>query len=271
MISMYSGTIGSGKTYHAIEDIVEALSKGKYVIANFPLKFSPGQINRGWADRFMYVDDRYLMGRSGIKLLLETSRAYGWDVSEKEGECLVVLDEVTNYFPKEDASKPEQRLWRTFFTQTRKLGYDFILILQDENSINKTIKKCVEYDVKHRKANNIFPFKLLSIFRITIFFYVTYWCQQRTRIKSSSSIFVKRLSKMYDTKKMFFDLDAQLDLGDQEDVAKYFPAHFGNCKPRIKEEAPESGSEGRRGPFGEVPALAPDVGDAHETEKIQLQ
>jgi hypothetical protein len=64
---MYSGTIGSGKSCHALEDIVQSLDKGRYVIANFPLIFSEGQIRRGYGERFMYMDDRYLMGASGMR------------------------------------------------------------------------------------------------------------------------------------------------------------------------------------------------------------
>ncbi|WP_138756556.1 zonular occludens toxin domain-containing protein [Paenibacillus sinopodophylli] len=211
MITMYSGTIGSGKSYHALERIIDYLEKGKFVIANFPLNFTPGQIKRGWAKRFMYVDDIYFMSVHGIRLLMNVSAAEGWLESEEEDHCLLVIDEATNFFPKEDNSKPEQRLWRTFFTQSRKFGYDIIMILQDEHSINKTIGKCIEFDVKHRKANNIFPFTILNFFKITLFIYITYWKQQRTKLKSTSSVFLKRLSKMYQHKKLFANLDDELD------------------------------------------------------------
>ncbi|MFD3274585.1 zonular occludens toxin domain-containing protein [Paenibacillus dendritiformis] len=256
---MYSGTIGSGKSYHALEDIVATLDKGKYVIANFPLQFSPGQIRRGYADRFMYMDDRYLMGVAGIRQLLDISRRHGWDEAEEEGLCLVVIDEATNYFPKEDNTKPEQRLWRTFFTQSRKLGYDFILIVQDDNSINKTIGKCIEYDVKHRKANNIFPFRLLNLFRITVFVHVTYWKQQRQRLKSSSTLFVKRLASMYQSKKMFADFDGQLDeFIKSVPSSEIPPAFFGNCKPEAEPDG--GGLANGRGPEGEGPdSEAPTV------------
>lgn len=253
MISMYSGTIGSGKSYHALEDICTALDKGKYVIANFPLTFSAGQIRRGWADRFMYVDDSYFMGIQGIQFLLQTSAEMGWDVDEREGLCLCVIDEATNYFPKEDATKPEQRLWRTYFTQSRKQGYDFILIVQDENSLNKTISKCIEYDVKHRKANNIFPFKLLNLINVTLFFHVTYWKQQRTKLKTGSTIFVKRLAAMYKSKRMFANLDEQIAKELQQfqnlkdTVAK--PV-FGNCRPDPDDGKADAGG---RVPEGEGP------------------
>lgn len=36
-ISLYSGTPGSYKSYHATEDIIKWLMRGKNVIANFPV------------------------------------------------------------------------------------------------------------------------------------------------------------------------------------------------------------------------------------------
>ncbi|WP_248549763.1 zonular occludens toxin domain-containing protein [Paenibacillus odorifer] len=235
VITMFSGTIGSGKSYHALEEIIEALDKGKYVIANFPLNFAPNHVAKGWADRYMYVDDRYFQGVKGIRMLLELSRRMGWDEDEREGLCHVFIDEATNFFPKEDNSKPEQKLWKTFFTQSRKLGYDFTLILQDDNSINKTIGKCIEYDVKHRKANNIFPFSLLNMFKVTIFFYNVYWKQQRVRLRSDTSMFSKRIGKLYHSKKMFANLDADLDkiMNEMKDLSdeELPPTEFGNCTP----------------------------------------
>lgn len=78
-----------------------------------------------------------------------------------EGGCLVVIDEAGNHYPPESNTKPEQILWKTFYTQSRKMGYDFILISQDYQQVNRTIRACTEYRVIHRKANNVFPFKLL--------------------------------------------------------------------------------------------------------------
>lgn len=233
MIEQYIGTIGSGKSYHALERILEALKKGKHVIANFPLNFPDGMVRRGYADRFMYVPDEFLMGAEGVAFLYQLSteeiniginlyepRFYG-----QESQCLVVIDEAGNYFDPMDHAKPEQKLWKTFFTQSRKMGYDFILVSQTDRQVNRTIRACVEYDVVHRKANRVAPFKWLPF---TIFMYVTYWKQSRERLGSESSIFVKKYSELYDTHQLFgnFDKDVDFDIGDH--VAN-FSLQFGNC------------------------------------------
>ncbi|MBY6269932.1 zonular occludens toxin domain-containing protein, partial [Parageobacillus thermoglucosidasius] len=92
-IELYTGTIGSGKSYHALEDIVSWLSKGKHVIANFPINFSEGMIRKGYVDRFMYIPDEYLMGAQGVIRLYQISMKYFFENGE-ESQCLVVIDEA---------------------------------------------------------------------------------------------------------------------------------------------------------------------------------
>lgn len=231
MISTYLGTIGSGKSYHALETIIEALTKGKYVVSNFPLKFTEAMIKKGYASRFMYVPDEFLMGEDGVSFLYQLQKKMNFYDNWGEGACLVVIDEAGNYFPPEDNSKYVTKLWKLFFTQSRKMGYDFLLICQDDLSqINKTIRKCVEYRVLHRKANSIFPFSLLPF---TLFMYVTYWAQKRERLSSSSSIYVKRFGSLYDTSMMFGDIDNKFDLDLEKLEAELgFTLDFGNCDMR---------------------------------------
>lgn len=227
MIETYIGTIGSGKSYHALETIIAKLSKGKFVISNFPLNFSEGMIRRGYAGRFMYVPDEFLMGEEGIAFLYQLQKQKKFYEVGGEGSCLVVIDEAGNYFPPEDNGKYSNRLWKLFFTQSRKMGYDFLLICQDDLSqINKTIRKCVEYKVVHRKANSIFPFKLLPF---TLFMYVTFWAQQKQRLSSESSIYVKRFGALYDTSMMFGNIDGKFEIDFSELEREVgFTLDFGN-------------------------------------------
>lgn len=228
MIWQYTGTIGSGKSYHALEKIIEYLNKGKHVIANFPLTFPEGMVRKGLADRFLYIPDELFQDERGIAFLLRTSKAL--EFGKSESNCLVVIDEAGNYFPPDQSTSALQKNWVKFFTQSRKLGYDFILIMQDDKAINRTIRACCEYEIKHRKANNIFPFSLLPF---TIFMYVTYWKQTRQRLTSESSIFVKRFASLYNTHMLFGSLEEKLDL----QVDCQINLVFGNCHPdRIGKE-----------------------------------
>lgn len=221
MIEMYTGTIGSGKSYHALEDVIDWLRKGKYVIANFPLKFADNHITNGMADRYLFIDDKLLMGKNGMRMLYKISHDYNF--YGKESECLVVIDEAGEYFPQNEATNQIQKDWKLFMTQSRKLGYDFILITQDEQAINRTIRKCVEYEVIHRVANNVFPFKYLPF---TVFMRVRYWNKRpKQRLGSDSTVFVKRLSDMYDTHRLFADIDTQLSFMP---MSNNLDLHFGN-------------------------------------------
>ncbi|MEK5257655.1 zonular occludens toxin domain-containing protein [Paenibacillus sp. FSL F4-0125] len=223
-INQYIGTIGSGKTYHALEDIIKHLSKGGYVIANFPINFPPGMVRKGYADRFMYIPTEILEDEAGMALFMKMSEEYGFDEFKKL--CLVVLDEAGDLYPSDKATDETQRKWKKFFKTSRHMGYDFTLIMQDEKEINRTITSCMEYKVVHRKANRIFPFKYLPF---TLFMHITYWKQSRQKLSSGSTIFVKSFSKLYNTHQ--YRNAIKIDT-PEIDFSKYnFDAHFGNCKP----------------------------------------
>lgn len=207
------------------------MEKGKYVVSNFPLHFTEGMTRKGYVDRFMYIPEEMLLGPEGVAFLYQLQKKMKFYENGGEGACLVVLDEAGNYFPPEDGSKYTIRLWKLFFTQSRKMGYDFLLICQDDLSqINKTIRKCVEYRVVHRKANSVFPFRLLPF---TLFMYVTFWAQQRERLSSEMSIYVKRFGALYDTSMLFGDIDSKFDLNFEELEKEIgFKLDFGNCHVR---------------------------------------
>lgn len=237
MIEEFTGTIGSGKSYHALESIISALGKGKHVVSNFPLHFSSGMIRRGYSERFMYVPDEFLMGVEGVAFLFQLQKKMQFYEKSGEGACLVVIDEAGNYFPPENNGQYANKLWKLFFTQSRKMGYDFILICQDDLSqINKTIRKCVEYKVVHRKANSIFPFKYLPF---TLFMYVKYWAQQNQKLSSESSFYVKKFASLYDTSMMFGGINEKFDIDFAEMEKELdFKLNFGNCtvKEGVKDE-----------------------------------
>lgn len=62
--------------------------------------------------------------------------------------------------------------WIKFFTQHRKLGYNFIVISQSDRMIDKQIRSLFEYEIKHRKVNN---FKIGKLLPMSTFVGVSYW------------------------------------------------------------------------------------------------
>lgn len=266
MISQFVGTIGSGKTYHALEEIIAALRAGKFVIANFPLTFTERMIRSGWADRFLFVPPDMLEDERGIALFVHFSKQQNFD--EFENPCLVVIDEAGDLYPPDKATSETQRAWKKFFKLSRHLGYDFILIMQDESEINRTILRCMEYKIVHRKANSIFPFSLLPF---TLFMHVTYWKQSRQKLKSGSTIFVKSFSKLYNT----HQYRNAMDDDDQEiiDWTQYdFPIGFGNCLDLAAAASTDDGVRGRGPQEGAPDAVvlddaAPSDGEVADNEE----
>lgn len=230
-IEFFAGTPGSGKSYHALEQIVDFLDKGKHVIANFPLNFTQKMIRNGDADRFMYIPDEFLMGENGMALLWKIASEKIEDGESRffmrgEDKCLVVIDECGNYFPSDESSTPTQKLWKLFLRQHRKMGYQITMISQGMDDINRTIKTLVEYEISHRNATRVAPFKWLPF---TLFFYVRYWRSDRKRqlLGNESSIYVKRFAALYNTNMMFGGFEEKMEF-DFDALHASFPFSFGN-------------------------------------------
>lgn len=200
MIYLYSGTPGSGKSYHAVVDIVRKLgrkSKNR-VIANFPLS------GKKITDKFEYWDNSDIT----ISRLMNYARQY--HKLGVEGQCLIVIDEAQCIFNSRDWNgkgvlhsalkrQPDSRMdWIKFFSQHRKFGYNVILIAQSDKMLDKQIRSLIEYDVKHIKMNNGFFF-----FLPTSFLAVEKWYGQRMKLGQEVIWYRKRIAAMYDSYALF--------------------------------------------------------------------
>lgn len=203
MISLYTGSVGSGKSYHGIELGLEWVSRGKNVIANFPIKppktrtkFSQNRWKKKM-DRWDYVEE------ITVEYLMALSLQNGW--FGNESKCLVVIDEAGIMFNSRDwqHEREGRQKWIKFLSQSRKFGYDFIFICQMDRMIDRQIRGLVEYEVKHLKANNAFMFKWLSLFRITMFMYVYKWYQTSVKGNMRFSLYRPKVGNRYDTMKIF--------------------------------------------------------------------
>ena len=72
---------------------------------------------------------------------------------------MVVVDECSSIWNARDwnntINKSSRMDWLKFFVQHRKLGYNFILLItQNDRQIDKQIRSLIEYEVTHRKVNN---------------------------------------------------------------------------------------------------------------------
>lgn len=200
-ITLYTGTPGSGKSFHAAKDIVHRLKHGGGLICNFPVNENYVRKPKAHVE---YWDNSELTAARLVSYALEHHEI------GKEGQTLVVIDECQIIFNCRDFGRKDRNAWVTFFSQHRKLGFNVLLITQSDRMLDKQIRSLVEDEEKHRKLNNYgFGGMILSLLTLgrTWFISIRYW-YGGNKLKLGSSIFpfYKRLGNVYDSYKLFTDM-----------------------------------------------------------------
>lgn len=206
MISLYSGTVGSGKSYHAVELGLDWVSKRKAVMANFPIKNPDNWLSRFSIGKRYYANQLahwHFIYELTPEFLIVKSLENEW--FGKESQCLLIIDEAGIPFnSREWASNGNARLkWINFFSLSRKLGYDIVMVAQHDRMLDRQIRNLLEYDVKHLKANNSFFLRILSVVKITLFLYVYRWYGTKLKANLRFGRYRKRIADRYDTMRMF--------------------------------------------------------------------
>ena len=197
MIYLYTGTPGSGKSYHALNDIYSRLLKGSRVLANFPINCSEKNILKG-AGEFYYLSNNYLVPETLYKF------AEKYHVAGKEGQSLVVIDEAQTVFNSRTYQQKGQKEWAEFMQTHRHYGYNLILICQNDRMIDRQIRVLAEVEVKHRKVNNFAWF-----IPWPVFMHVKNWYgANRVKIGQGFTVFSKRKAMLYDSFIKFDNLRA---------------------------------------------------------------
>lgn len=197
MIDLYLGSVGSGKSYHALKEGIEKTKqRGGFVVANFPIKPK----NKKEEERWIYLED--FSPKDLIRLSIERG-SFG-----NEGRALVIVDEAGIKFNSRDwqVNPNERKEWIKFLSQSRKFGYDIILVAQDERMVDRQIRKLAEYNVKHIKLRN---YKWMKLLPWQIFAVIRFWNGATFRGQVSFLFFNPFLAKRYDTMKLF-DLDKEI-------------------------------------------------------------
>ena len=134
MITLYSGTPGSGKSLHCARTIKNWSRLGYPVIGNFPVDLSMHKR----AD-FTYCPN----DKMTPDFLINYSRQRFGSKAPKEGSILLVIDECQLLFNAREWQQNGRDKWLSFFTQHRKLGYDIILIAQFDRMIDRQIRSLI--------------------------------------------------------------------------------------------------------------------------------
>lgn len=194
MIYLYSGTPGSGKSLHSIKDIVFKLKRGGNVIANFPVAVNKIKSKKS-VGNFVYKDNKELTTDFLYDFALKNH------IKGKEAQTLLVIDEAQALFNPRDFRDVNRKGYNQFFSLHRHLGYNVILVTQNDRLLDRQIRCLIEYEVKHRKINNFKTLGMLLPFKT--FACVSYWYGVRERLGVEFFRYRKSLSDLYDSYALF--------------------------------------------------------------------
>ena len=223
MINLYSGTPGSGKSFHATERIFYRL-RGKHdVICNFPVNvehcsysffgFWIKKLFKNYSPVFRKSLGSFTY-KTNNELTVDFLKKYAKEHHKKgkESQTLVVIDECGIMFNPRNFSRSDRMDWIEFLSLHRHYGYDFILISQSDRMVDRQIRSFFEYEHKHRNVGN---FKLLgkilallsggSLFIDVVIFYGL-----REKVSSSWFRYSRRIASLYDTF-MLYDEDTETE------------------------------------------------------------
>lgn len=195
MVILYSGTPGSGKSYHATKRVHDMTKIGKFVIANFFVTLPARQ-----APRFFYMPTEKIT----VDYLIQFSKEH--HQQGKESQTLLLIDEAAILFNSRDSLRKDRMNWLKFFSQHRKLGFDIILITQQDRSLDRQIRGQIEFNYIHRKLTN-FGLKgwIIRFLTHKQFVCVHIWYPIKERIDCEYFRINKKIANSYDTFSMFDD------------------------------------------------------------------
>jgi zona occludens toxin len=202
MIYLYSGTPGSGKSYHMASDIYWRCRTGKPTIANFDVSLKRGQKN------FTCMDNSELSPLA----LKQYAAEYFKDHPFREGAIRLYWDECQVLLGARSWNAKDRADWVIFFTQHRKWGYDVVLVTQFDKMLDKQIRALIEYECQHRKVNNIGKFGfIVSVFTFgkPVFVCNRYYYGMKYRLGSDWLLGSKHIFKIYDTRATFQNLSLE--------------------------------------------------------------
>lgn len=204
-VILYTGSPGSGKSYHAAKEIIFQFQRGRSVITNFPIYLEnySKRLNRKCSP--VYVPNEQLT----VNFLV--SYAHEHHKRKKEGQTLVVIDECSTLFNSRDFNAANRKEWLIFFAQHRKYFYNILLICQFDKQIDKQIRGCFEYEYYHMELKRFNSFSyflsllLGKVFIVRKYIYSPFGTVHTRSNRCGFSVMRlnKRKSSIYDTFKIF--------------------------------------------------------------------
>lgn len=196
MITLYSGTPGSGKSLHLARTVRDALKFSCPVIGTFHINKKNLWKNSKYTYTYVNIYD----------LTPEYLKTYYQEHLHQvkkgvEHSFLLCIDECQRIFnSREWQTNKNRQEWITFFAEHRHLGFDVILISQTDIMIDRQIRSLIEYNVLHRKVDNFgVGGKIMSMFTGQFCAVKTWYAIKGFNVGSEFIRGNKKLYEFYDT------------------------------------------------------------------------
>lgn len=211
MITVVSGRIGAGKSYHVVRLIREHLYKGGAVCTNIVLNWrqmasSLGRSLRSWQ----------------IVPITEESDPKKIPIGDRRGhgsrKTMVVLDEALNWFQSTQGKDERKKPWGEWLRQSDKLGQNVYFIAQNFERTAKWIRELSQVSIEIVPMGDL---KFLFIRLRWIFPFVRRWYLAISRdvrsgslIGTRAGVYSSAIWSLYDTSATFgFDAADSAFLG----------------------------------------------------------
>lgn len=203
MLEAYTGTCGSGKTYHAAYVAWDRLRFGHPVITNMSLTLPAKK--RGKPYPYYHVDIYDLNPQRLREISEEIREARGWK-RVPEDYIYLIVDEAQLIFNCREWDAHGRKEWTAFIQQHRKYGYHIIFVTQYIKMIDTQMRSLMEYNILHRKFSNFGlrgTFLSLLLLSPSLFACVRMWAVTNDRIDCELLRYSRRIGRLYNTRESF--------------------------------------------------------------------
>lgn len=192
MLSLFTGTPGSGKSYHATERIDRCLKQGINVICTYPIK-----TNYKHRGLFVYVPYYELTPEFLINFCMEH---HDLKCNPEKCQTFIVIDEAHLLFNTRGFDMKERQKWCEFLALHRHYWYDIMLLTQNDRAIDRQVRGLVEFNYKHRKLTSygLKGFLLVAVLHKK-YVAVRYWNVLNEKCDAYFFNTKKKIFKLYDT------------------------------------------------------------------------
>jgi hypothetical protein len=189
------GHRGAGKTLFAIDLVRQYLERGCPIASNMTINLDHLM---GARSKVTYTK---LPGIPKAQHFIDLGAAYQGDYDEsKHGLCLI--DECGTFLNAREWNDPDRKAAFSWITQSRKVGWDLVMMIQDFESLDAQMRRSLADEVVSSMCLNRIKIPFLPIRGPRLHMYVGHYKGQSGAVTFKKYIRGTDLYKAYDTKQL---------------------------------------------------------------------